>query len=169
MGQLLARQAEAFAKDEDMETRFGRTCDGLPHDIINFLHDPLACAIALDWNKGVEIRELPVKSEIIDGSLYQTVDSSGKATRVVTTAKTARSSANSGSARLRAAKPTCTCEALSERSVTAGEMPQDDHHFPWNCCRECLPRGFLQMPKLRTGAHRRRAKLAKTICSVDQR
>jgi purine nucleosidase len=84
MGQLLARQAEAFARNEDMEARFGRTCDALPHDIINFLHDPLACAIALGWNKGVEIREIPVKSEIINGSLYQTVDISGKPTRVVT-------------------------------------------------------------------------------------
>ena len=84
MGQLLARQAEAFARDEKMETRFGRTCDGLPHDIINFLHDPLACAIALGWSNRVEIREIPVKSEIIEGSLYQTVDISGKPTRVVT-------------------------------------------------------------------------------------
>ena len=84
MGQLLATQAEAFARDEDMEARFGRTCNALPHDIINFLHDPLACAIALGWNKGVEIREVPVKSEIIDGSLHQTVDIRGKPTRVVT-------------------------------------------------------------------------------------
>jgi purine nucleosidase len=84
MGQLLARQAEAFARVEDMEGRFGRTCDGLPRDIINFLHDPLACAIALGWSKGVEIREIPVKSEIIDGALHQTVDISGKPTRVVT-------------------------------------------------------------------------------------
>ena len=84
MGQLVARQAEAFARDEDMEARFGRTCDGLPQDVINFLHDPLACAIALGWNNGVEIREIPVKSEILDGSLYQTVDISGKPTRVVT-------------------------------------------------------------------------------------
>ena len=84
MGQLVARQAEAFARDEDMETRFGRTCDGLPLDIINFLHDPLACAIALGWNNGVEIREVPVKSEIMDGSLYQTIDVSGRPTRIVT-------------------------------------------------------------------------------------
>jgi purine nucleosidase len=84
MGQLLARQAEAFAQDEDMETRFGQSCAGLPHDIINFLHDPLACAIALDWNNGVEIREVPVKSEISDGLLCQTVDSRGKPTRMVT-------------------------------------------------------------------------------------
>jgi purine nucleosidase len=84
LGQLLARQAEAFARDENMETRFGRTCNGLPHDIVNFLHDPLTCAIALGWNDGVAIREIPLKSEIRDGWLYQTVDDSGTPTRVVT-------------------------------------------------------------------------------------
>lgn len=84
IGQLLARQAEAFARDEDMEARFGRMCDGVPHDIINFLHDPLACAIALGWNEGVEIREIPLKSEIKDEWLCHTVDTTGKPTRVVT-------------------------------------------------------------------------------------
>jgi hypothetical protein len=48
-----------------METQFGRTCDGLPDDIINFLHDPLASATALGWNKDVEIGEIPMKSEIV--------------------------------------------------------------------------------------------------------
>jgi len=72
---FLARQAEAFARDEDMEARFARTCAGLPDDIINFLHNPLACAIALGWTDGgVEIREEWLKSEIKDGRLYQTVD-----------------------------------------------------------------------------------------------
>jgi purine nucleosidase len=84
MGQLLARQAEAFAVDEDMEARFGATCNGLPQDIINFLHDPLACAIALGWNEGVEIREVPLQSEIKDGWLLQTIVPGGKPTRVVT-------------------------------------------------------------------------------------
>jgi inosine-uridine nucleoside N-ribohydrolase len=84
MGQLLARQAEAFAIEEDMESRFGRTCGGLPHDIINFLHDPLACAIALGWGDGVEIQEMPLKSELEDGYLRQTVDAAGKPTRLVT-------------------------------------------------------------------------------------
>jgi inosine-uridine nucleoside N-ribohydrolase len=84
MGQLLARQAEAFAIEEAMESRFGRTCEGLPDDIINFLHDPLACAIAMDWSDGVEIQELTLKSEIEDGYLCQTLDTSGKPTRVVT-------------------------------------------------------------------------------------
>jgi inosine-uridine nucleoside N-ribohydrolase len=84
IGQLVARQAEAFAAEEGMESRFGRTCEGLPHDIINFLHDPLACAIALGWNDGVEIRELSLKSEVEDGYLCQTLDKNGKNTRVVT-------------------------------------------------------------------------------------
>jgi len=84
LGQLLATQAEAFAIEEAMESRFGQTCEGLPDDIINFLHDPLACAIALGWSDGVEIRQIPLQSEIYDGYLRQTVDSGGKPTRVVT-------------------------------------------------------------------------------------
>ncbi|MGH3090121.1 MAG: nucleoside hydrolase, partial [Rubrobacteraceae bacterium] len=81
---LIARQAEAFARDEDMEARFGRTFEGLPEDIINFQHDALACAIALGWNEGVEISEVPLETGIEDGWLRQRVDESGKLTRVVT-------------------------------------------------------------------------------------
>jgi len=84
MGQLLARQAEAFAIEEAMESRFGRTCEGLPDDTISFLHDPLACAIAMGWSDDVEIQEIPLKSEIEDGYLCQTLDTRGKPTRVVT-------------------------------------------------------------------------------------
>ena len=47
LARLIARQADAFAKDENIEAQYGRTCQGLPDDTINFLHDPLACAIAL--------------------------------------------------------------------------------------------------------------------------
>ena len=81
---LIARQAEAFAREENIEARYGRTCEGLPEDTINFLHDPLACAIALGWDEGVEISEIPLRSEVEDGWLYQRVDDSGKPTRVVT-------------------------------------------------------------------------------------
>lgn len=84
IGQLVARQADAFAVEEGMESRFGRTCEGLPDDIINFLHDPLACGIALGWNEGVEIQEVSLKSEVKDGYLFQTSDSNGKKTRVMT-------------------------------------------------------------------------------------
>lgn len=84
LAQLIARQAEVFASEERYETEYGRTCEGLPEDTINFQHDPLACAIALGWNEGVEIREIPLRSEIEDGWLRQRVDAGGRPTRVVT-------------------------------------------------------------------------------------
>jgi inosine-uridine nucleoside N-ribohydrolase len=84
LAQLIARQAEAFARDEMMEERYGQTCPSLPQDIINFQHDPLACAIALGWNDGIEIQELPLQTEIKDGWLHQRVADEGTPTRVVT-------------------------------------------------------------------------------------
>jgi inosine-uridine nucleoside N-ribohydrolase len=84
LAQLIARQAEAFAKEWNNEVMYGQTCKGLPEDTINFQHDPLACAIALGWNEGVEIREFLLKREIRDGWLIQTIDESGKPTKVVT-------------------------------------------------------------------------------------
>lgn len=84
VGQLLAGQAEAFAVDEQNEKKFGETYEGLPTDIINFLHDPLACAIALGWNDGVEIEEVPLILEEKDGWLHERIDPSGKRIRIVT-------------------------------------------------------------------------------------
>lgn len=78
------RQAESFARDENYEARYGQTCAELPEDIINFQHDALACAIALGWNEGVEISEIPLRMEIEDGWLRQRVDEGGKPTKVVT-------------------------------------------------------------------------------------
>lgn len=84
LGHLMAKQAEAFASDEQNETKYGQTCAGLPQDMINFLHDPLACAIALDWREGVVIDELPLLLEEKGGLLYEDIHPSGKPTRVVT-------------------------------------------------------------------------------------
>ena len=84
LGQLIARQAEAFAIDEEMERRFGETCNGLPKDIINFQHDSLACAIALGWDDGVAISEIPLKLELEDGWLHEKIDATGKLTMVIT-------------------------------------------------------------------------------------
>jgi purine nucleosidase len=84
VAQLIARQAMAFAEDENYEARYGQKCRGLPDDTINFLHDPLACAIALGWDEGVEIREISLKSEITDSWLRHTIHESGKPTRIVT-------------------------------------------------------------------------------------
>ena len=84
LAQLIARQAKAFAKEANYEAEYGQTHTGLPDDTINFQHDALACAIALGWNEGVQISEIPLTFEIKDGWLYQTIDERGKPTRVVT-------------------------------------------------------------------------------------
>jgi purine nucleosidase len=84
VGQLIARQAEAFALDEQNEASYGETCEGLPNDIINFQHDSLACAIALGWNDGVEIEELALVLEEKDGWLHERIDPQGKRVPVVT-------------------------------------------------------------------------------------
>jgi purine nucleosidase len=84
IGRLIARQAEVWAKDHRMEPRFGETCSGLPADTINFQHDPLACAIALGWKDGIEIEEIPVRTEIQESWLRHRPDPAGKPTRVVT-------------------------------------------------------------------------------------
>ena len=59
LGALLAGQAEAFAASERMEERYGRSCSGLPADIVNFLHDPLAVAVALGW-EGAAVERTPL-------------------------------------------------------------------------------------------------------------
>ena len=84
LGELIARQTEAYAIDEQNEKRLGETCEGLPNDIINFIHDPLACAIALGWNDGVELEELPLLIEEKNGWLHERVHPSGKRIRIVT-------------------------------------------------------------------------------------
>lgn len=84
LGRLIARQAEAFAIDEQNETRYGETCEGLPHDIINFQHDALACAIALGWDDGIEVEEIPLLLEEKEGWLYERITPSGKPVRLVT-------------------------------------------------------------------------------------
>jgi len=84
LGRLIARQAEAFALDEQNETRLGSTYPGLPEDIINFQHDPLACAVALGWQDGVEIQTLPLSVEERDGLLVERLHADGKPVRIVT-------------------------------------------------------------------------------------
>jgi purine nucleosidase len=82
--QLIARQAEAFARLYNNEAVYGATCSGLPEDIINFQHDPLACAVALGWSEGINISNINLRFEILDGLLVEKIDETGKSTKVVT-------------------------------------------------------------------------------------
>lgn len=84
LGQLIARQAEAFADIWGNEARYGATCPGLPADTINFQHDSLACAIALGWNEGVQITNTALVLEEIDGYLHERAGPEGTPTRLVT-------------------------------------------------------------------------------------
>ncbi len=83
LARLLARQAEAFAEDERMAERYGRTHVGLPDDLVNFQHDALACAVALGWD-GVAMREVPLSFSLDDGDVHERMDPAGIPTRVVT-------------------------------------------------------------------------------------
>lgn len=89
LGELLLRQAELFARAENFEQQYGETCPALPADIVNFHHDPLACAVALGWNQGLKIETVPLRLEVRDGYLYETPDENGIPTRVVTEVDTA--------------------------------------------------------------------------------
>ena len=80
---LIAHQMEMFAEDEKHETRYGRTCSGLPDDLINFQHDPLACAVALGWD-GVTIEETRVSVELREDWLHEEAHPDGRPMRVVT-------------------------------------------------------------------------------------
>ncbi|GMR18930.1 MAG: hypothetical protein BMS9Abin34_052 [Patescibacteria group bacterium] len=83
LGDLMAFQAEAENNSAHNDEKFGKTCKGLPEDILNFQHDSLACAAALGWD-GVKFEEIPLKFELKDGWLNEVVAAQGKKTKVVT-------------------------------------------------------------------------------------
>ncbi len=56
----------------------------MPPDLINFQHDPLACAVALGWEEGLEFEELPLLAEEKDGWLVQRIHPDGNVLRVAT-------------------------------------------------------------------------------------
>jgi inosine-uridine nucleoside N-ribohydrolase len=84
LANLIANQAETFARDEDYETVFGQAYSGLPDDFINFLHDPLACAVALGWREGVMIETVPLGFQVEDGLVVERPAENGIPTPLVT-------------------------------------------------------------------------------------
>lgn len=85
---LMARQAEANDREYQHQA-LGKACALLPDDLLNFQHDPLACAVALGWN-GVVIEELPLKLEIVNAYPLERITPDGKAYKVVTQVDAAR-------------------------------------------------------------------------------
>jgi inosine-uridine nucleoside N-ribohydrolase len=83
LGDLLARQGEAHAADNQTRERVGAVYPGPPDDILNFQHDPLAVAVALGWD-GVTIETLPLRLRVEDGWLVEQEEPGGLPIRVVT-------------------------------------------------------------------------------------
>lgn len=83
LGEIIATQAEAVNREYHNADRF-KVFEKTPEDVFNFQHDPLTCAIALGWNNGVKIEEVPLLFEIRDGQLHERIDPSGKLTKIVT-------------------------------------------------------------------------------------
>jgi inosine-uridine nucleoside N-ribohydrolase len=73
VGDLMARQAEAY-RDDQGKRALGRAHAGLPDDLANFHHDPLAAAVAAGWG-GVTIESVHLRT--VDG------DPSARLERVV--------------------------------------------------------------------------------------
>ncbi len=84
VAQLIARQAEVFARDWDNETHNSLTCPALPSDTINYQHDPLAAAIAVGWRTGIEISPVPLSCALRDGWLVEQPDPQGRPVQLVT-------------------------------------------------------------------------------------
>jgi purine nucleosidase len=82
LGALLADQGRAHGRDHAMG-ELGRSWPGLPDDLLNFQHDPLAVAAALGWD-GVTVEEVPTRLEVRGGRLLMTREPGAPALRVVT-------------------------------------------------------------------------------------
>ncbi len=81
VGRLLARQSLAYRDDRgyvDLPARY----PALPHDLVNFHWDPVACAVALGWS-GATLEEMPLLP-VLDGDVLRfDVAPTGRRTRAV--------------------------------------------------------------------------------------
>lgn len=82
LGRLLADQGEMHARDNG-RGELGRAFARLPDDLLNFHYDPLACAVALEWDR-VTVEDIPTRLELRDGRLCMSRSDGEPALRVVT-------------------------------------------------------------------------------------
>jgi inosine-uridine nucleoside N-ribohydrolase len=83
LGELMARQAASYRDDED-KGGLAIAHDGLPDDLANFHHDPLAAAVAAGWD-GVTLERRRLRTDPDDrwGRL-EDVTTGGREVDVVT-------------------------------------------------------------------------------------
>jgi hypothetical protein len=82
LARLMALQAELYADDAGIR-RLARANEALPPDLLNFQHDPLACAVALGWDCATvsDVEFAPVER---DGQLVLEPAAGGPVRRLVT-------------------------------------------------------------------------------------
>jgi len=83
LGEVIAMQGEAQERDHRNEEVLGRPFARVPDDILNFQHDPLACAVALGWD-GVTIEPLSLRFDVEGDLLHMTEDPAGDPYPIVT-------------------------------------------------------------------------------------
>jgi purine nucleosidase len=79
LGHLMARQGELHAAE--WESHGLRRYPGLPSDLLNFHHDPLACAVAAGWD-GITVEEMSLSPVFQDRWLSLAADPAGRPIRV---------------------------------------------------------------------------------------
>lgn len=89
IGNLLAHQAKSFMRDQGIGMLYGFKNPKISFDFVNFLHDPLASAIACGWKEGLVIEELPLSLLVNQGYLQIIKRSGERKYRVVTQVNTA--------------------------------------------------------------------------------
>ena len=82
VGAVLARSSLAHGTQYGNASAGARYA-GLPDDLVNYHHDPLACAVAVGWD-GVTVEERHLTPLMEDGALRLADDPQGRPTRVVT-------------------------------------------------------------------------------------
>ena len=82
VGDVLARSSLAHGTEYGNAAAGARHA-GLPDDLVNYHHDPLACAVALGWD-GVTVEERRLAPVMDDGALRLAESPDGRPVRVVT-------------------------------------------------------------------------------------
>jgi len=82
LSRLIARQSELYGADNHY-VALAAEHSALPADLLNFQHDPLACAVAIGWDCA-SVEELPLRVAERDGSLLLEHSPDPKRLRIVT-------------------------------------------------------------------------------------
>ena len=82
VGAVLARTSLAHGTEYG-NAAAGARHPGLPDDLVNYHHDPLACAVAVGWD-GVAVEERRLAPVMEDGALRLVESEDGRPVRVVT-------------------------------------------------------------------------------------